>query len=257
MRILVCIRQVPDPQSSFSAGALGISYDEAGLKFVLNDYDRFAMEEAVRLGERFEGTEITVVSVGPERVLASIKKAMELGGQEGLHIDDTDAPANDALSIASLIAAWARDKDFDLILCGFMSEDEQRAQTGPMLAELLGLPCATTVVAEKISEDRAKIVVERELEGGMRERLELPLPALLTVQSGINVPRYGSLSNVLRVKKQEIPSISASELGPVDRCEENVGLYTPERSATCEIISGSSGEIADKLVSIVMKSGVS
>ncbi len=257
MRILVCVKQVPDSQSSFRINDEATGIKENGIVFVLNDYDRYAMEEAIRIREALGDVEITVVSVGPGRVESSIRKALELGGQDGLHIDDSDAPAVDALSVASLIAAWAKDKYFDLVLCGVMSEDFQRGQVGPMLAELLGFSCATTVVSEQISEGRDKVLVERELERGLREQVELALPAVLTIQSGINVPRYGSLSNVLRVKKMEIPSVAALELGPVDSCEELVRVSIPETRATCEFITGSLDEMADRLIyEVLSKAGV-
>jgi electron transfer flavoprotein beta subunit len=158
------------------------------------------------------------------------------------------APALDALSVASLIAAWAKPQQFDLVLAGVMSEDLQRCQVGPMLAQLLNLPCATTVVKIDFSKNRKKIVCERELEAGARERVELPLPALLTIQSGINIPRYASLSNVLRVKKIEIPVMLASELGKSQRCEKIEKAFLQEQSAVCEFLKGDPSQVADDLI---------
>jgi len=248
MRILVCIKSVPDRQSSFRANAAGTGYEGRGLVFGVNEYDLFAMEEAVRIKERFRDAEIAAVTVGPPRAEAALRKAMSLGASDGVLIDDSNSPASSALAVASLIAAWAKGRRFDLVLCGVMSEDLQRGQTGPMLAQLLGRPCATTVVAEKISEDRNSITCERELEGGVRERVELPLPALLTVQSGINLPRYASLTNVLRVKQMVIPSIPASSLGPLQNSETTLRAFLPERSAACEFLKGDLDRIAEQLL---------
>ncbi|OGP55767.1 MAG: hypothetical protein A2V67_13625 [Deltaproteobacteria bacterium RBG_13_61_14] len=248
MKILVCVKSVPDRQSSFRVNAAGTGYEESGLKFGVNEYDLFAMEEAVRIKERFREVEITAVTVGPPRAEAALRKAMSLGAADGVLIDDSNGRATSALAVASLIAAWSRDKKFDLVLCGVLSEDLQRGQTGPMLAQLLGLPCATTVAAEKISEDRKSITCERELEGGMRERVLLPLPALLTVQSGINTPRYASLTNVLRVKQLTIPSIPTASLGEIPNSETTLRACLPERSAICEFLEGDLDRIAEQLL---------
>ena len=246
MKILVCIKAVPNDflHLRLNAGATG--YDEDGIAFRVNEYDLCAMEEAARIKERLGG-EITVVSLGPPRIIEQIKKAMALGADHGLLLDDPVHQDQDALSIASRIAAWAQDKNFDLILCGVMSEDMQRSQTGPMLAQILGLPCATTVIAERISDDCATITCERELEGGQRERAQLPLPALITVQSGINVPRYASLSNVLRVKQYQVPTIASAALAPGARSEIIQRAYFPARATRCEFLTGSAERIAEKL----------
>jgi electron transfer flavoprotein beta subunit len=249
MRILVCIKAVPERDSALGVKASGDFYEEAGLKFRVNDYDLCAMEEAVRVKEKLGEAKITVVSVGPSRVEEQIRKALSLGGAYGVRIDDTAAPARDALSVANLLAAWAGPQKFDLILCGVMSEDLQRGQVGPMLAQLLNYPCATTVISLQLSQDRKKILCERELEQGLREKVELPLPALLTLQTGINIPRWASLSNVLRVKKMEIAAFPAAELGRVQSCEKLVRAYLPERSRKCEFLEGDSASVADRLLS--------
>jgi len=247
MKILVCVKSVPDPQSSFELSEDGRGYWEDGLNFKVNEYDLYAMEEAVRIKERF-GAHVTAVSAGRPRVEEQLRKAMGLGADRGVLIDQGDAPAMDALSVASCIAAWARDEAFDLVLAGVMSEDMARCQTGPMLARLLDMPCATTVIKAELSDDLAEITCERELEGGLREKVLLVLPAVLTVQSGINLPRYPSLSNVLRVKGLEIERLDAKELGPVRACETLVRTYAPERKSSCEFVKGPPREAARELV---------
>jgi electron transfer flavoprotein beta subunit len=251
VKILVCVKAVPDAESNFRINDQGTGYDDEGLVFHVNEYDLYAMEEAVRLRERFDDVEITVASVGPPRVEEQVRKAMGLGADHGVIIDDSFSPVEDALSVASLIAAWAKHKNFDLILCGVMSEDMQRCQTGPMLAQLLDLPCATTVIRQEISADRKTITCERELEGGVRERVLLPLPALLTIQSGINAPRYASLSNVLRVKKLDVPVIPAESLGAAGRCESVVRAYVPDMKSDCVILEGDHDTVALRLIEII------
>jgi len=253
MKILVCVKSVPDPATTFRINAAGDGYVESNVVFGVNEYDLYAMEEAVRIKERFRDIEITAVTVGSARAQAALRKAMTLSADRGLRIDDAEQPASDALTIASLIAAWAREQNFDLILCGVMSQDLQRGQTGPMLAQLLGLPCATTVVAVQIAEDRKSLFCERELEGGLRERVELPLPALLTVQSGLNTPRYASLTNVLRVKQLAIPVIPAASLGPVGNGEILLRAFLPERSAACEFLEGDLDQVAEQLIAKVRR----
>ena len=248
MRILVCVKSVPETESSFRVNREGNAYDDSGLKFKVNEYDLCAVEEAVRIKERLGDARITIVSVGPKRVEEQIKKAMGLGAGYGVRIDESAAPAQDALSIASLIAAWARPQQFDLVLAGVMSEDLQRCQVGPMLAQILDLPCATTVVKMDFSKSRKKIICERELEGGTRERVELSLPALVTIQSGINIPRYGSLSNVLRVKKMEIPVVPASELGKARSSEKILRASISAPASACEFLDGNLNEVADELI---------
>jgi electron transfer flavoprotein beta subunit len=244
MKILVCVKAVPLPESHFRIAPAGDFYGEAGLAFQVNEYDLYALEEAVRIKEKFgggAGVEISAVTVGSARVEAQLKKAMGLGADHGVRIDDPEAARRDALKLASLLAAWAKDKNFDLVLCGVMSQDLQRGQVGK-------IPSATAVVALSFSQDRKKITCERELEAGARERVELPLPALLTIQSGINLPRYASLSNVLRVKGMKIPSVPAASLGPVKTSERMVRAYLPEPARNCEFLEGDPGAIADRLL---------
>ncbi len=245
VRILVCIRAVPQPCAPYYTSEGG--RDQSTLSFRVNEYDLYAMEEAVRVKER-EGAEITAVTVGRPWAEEPLRKAMSVGADQGLVIDDSGAPAEDALSTAGLIAGWARDKGFSLVLCGVMSEDKERCQTGPMLAELLGMRCATTVIEMELDPDKAKIKCKRELEGGVRERVELGLPALLTVQSGINTPRYASLTNVLRVKGLDIPQLPAESLHRPGPCERLVKTCPPEHRGSCRFLEGGTEDKAGRLV---------
>ena len=248
MKILVCVKSVPETESIFRINPAGNSYDQSGLQYKVNDYDLAAVEEAVRIKEKFKDVEVTVLSIGPARVEAEIRKAMGLGCEHGLRIDEPEANTKDALEIASYIAAWAKDKKFDLIFCGVMSEDLQQCSTGPMIAQLLKLPCATTVVSITFSDDRNKIICQRELEAGVRENVELPLPALVTIQTGINIPRYASLSNVLRVRKMQIPAIPANKLAAAKVSDSVVKASLPERSKVCEFLEGDPEKVAEQLI---------
>lgn len=251
MRILVCVKQVPDSQSTFRVDGDGKGFDEAGLLFRMNSYDEYAVEEAVRIKEERSQVEITALTVGPGRAEAVVRRAMELGADHGAHLLTGSGQGMDSLQTASRVASFAKEKGFDLILCGVMSEDEQCCQTGPMVAALLGFPCATTVVSERILEGEQRVRVEREQEGGRRQVVELPLPAVLTVQSGINRPRYPSLSNKLRARKQELQVINPVGMSPHRRCQELVRVCLPPPSKTGVFLEGSLEEKAEALVRII------
>jgi electron transfer flavoprotein beta subunit len=243
MKILVCVRSVPVAGCRLAVNAAGTGFAESGLSFQVNEYDRYAMEEAVRLKEGF-GAEVAAVTVGPERAETQLRQAMGLGADRGARIESGD---DDALTTASLIAAWARDQAFDLILAGVMSEDLQRSQVGPMVAALLRAPCATTVIALTLDPGQGRVRCVRELEGGRREEVELTLPAVVTVQSGINTPRYGALSQVLRVKRLAIPVIPAETLGSAPRGERVRRVELARPAGKCEFLAGTPAEMALEL----------
>ena len=257
MKILVCIKQAPDLESAFRINAGGTGYDENGLVFRLNKYDENALEEAARLKETFGNVEITALTVGPQKAEAAVRRGLEFGADFGVHVIIPDFQSMDALEIASFITAYAEKNRFDLLLFGVMSEDEERYQVGPMTAAILKLPCATTVVKETVSGDLSRVEVERELEGGRREIVVLPLPAVLTVQSSINIPRYPNLTNKLRARKQEIVRIPAPSLATPRKCAELVRAYLPPPSKMGIFIAGTVEEQADTLIRLIHeKTGV-
>lgn len=253
MKILVCVKQVPDRESTFRIDEQGKGFDEAGIVFRMNSYDEYAMEEAVQIKERLPQVEITALTVGPPRTEAVVRRALEFGADQGVHIVTDHGQGMDPLQTASRIASFAKDQDFDLMLFGVMSEDEQCCHTGPMVAALLDLPCATTVIAETISEEGQLVTLERELEGGRRQVVEMPLPSVLTVQSGINRPRYPSLTNKLRARKQELQVIDSSEMPSARQCQELVRATLPLPSKTGVFLEGSLEEQAEALVQIIHK----
>ena len=251
MRILVCVKQVPDMGSTFRIDEHGKGFDETRTVFRMNSYDDYAVEESVQIKERFLDVHVTALTVGPKRAEAVVRRALEFGADHGVHVLTDRGQGMDALETSSRIAAFAKDPSFELLLFGVMSEDEQFSQTGPMVAALLDLPYATTVVSEMISEDRRNVTVARELEGGRRQVLEMPLPAVLTVQSGINRPRYPSLSNKLRARKQKLQVIDGTRLSPVVRCQELIRVSLPPPSETGTFLEGTLEEKAEALVQII------
>jgi electron transfer flavoprotein beta subunit len=251
VKILVCVKQVPDTESDFRIAEGGKGFDEGDIVFRMNAYDEYALEEAVRLKERFPDVHITALSVGPRRAEAVVRRGLEFGADHGVHLLSDRGQGTDPRETASWIATFAQNQGLDLLLFGVMSEDEQFCQTGPTVAALLDLPYATTVIAAAISEDRGRVRVERELEGGRRQVVELPLPSILTVQSGINRPRYPSLSNKLRARKQELQVIDTKEVPAVQTCQETLRVYLPPPPETGTFLEGSLEEKAEALVQIL------
>jgi electron transfer flavoprotein beta subunit len=222
----------------------------------MNRFDEFAVEESVLIREIIPGTRIDAVSVGPESEVTSVKRAIGMGADRGVHIlTQADGYLNPR-TIAALIADYARDRHYDLILTGVMSEDGMHGMVGPMLAEMLSMPCATSVVVEKILHDRRIIYVEREIEGGYRDAIELKFPALLTIQGGINKPRYPSLSNMLRAKSLELETIVAGLENQTRPCEEIKRVSFPKKSRSGIFLEGNQQEKAFRLLNILREKGL-
>lgn len=252
MKILICVKQVPDTESplSIDGDALWIQEDDR-IAFRMNRYDEYALEEAVLIREALGDVIIDAISVGPARAASVLKKSLEKGAARGIHcMRETPGYCPPPVT-ATLIADYARNKSYDLIFTGVMAEDDMQCQVGPLIAARLGLPCAASVVKESISLPDRTVTVDCEIEGGAAETVTLPMPCLLTIQSGINRPRYPSLSNVLRAKEQELVRIlPAGEPGPL-AAERVLALSYPVRSAHGTIIEGSTGEKAEKLLALL------
>ena len=211
MKLLVCVKQVPDMESRFKVNDSGDWFSEADLAFRMNEYDEYAVEQAVQLREQLgEGTELTVLSIGPDRVQETMKKALAMGCDRGAHIKDPEVHKKDPWQVASIIAAYAKDKNYDVIFTGLQSQDRGSAQVGVTVAEILGSACATTLVDFKFAD--GVITGKRELEGGVKAGVRIPLPALVTCQLGLNVPRYPTLPNIMKAKKKEIESVSVADV---------------------------------------------
>jgi electron transfer flavoprotein beta subunit len=252
MKILVCIKQVPEPENAIliEAGSVRIQSEEI-CEFKMNRLDEFAVEEAVLIKEAHGDTKIDALSAGPERATEVIRRSIGMGADAGVHIDTGAGGYHSSFEIATWIAGYARGEKYDLILTGAMSEDNMQGQVGPMIAKQLGLPWATAVIFEKIAPDKATIYVEREIEGGQRDTLALPLPAVLTVQSGINTPRYPSLSNLLRANKQGVKRIEcANRVQPAAR-ESLVELVYPHKTRSGTVLKGTEKEKATQLIRIL------
>ena len=246
MKIGVCVKQVPSKDAPLTIADGGTWIRESDIGFETNEPDGFALEEALRLKEK-HGGEVVAISMGPERVKQSIKEALAKGADRGIHIVDNEFFRLDPLASARSIAAAIQNENFDLVLTGLQSDDQGFGQTGVLLAELLGRPHATIIMQIDMSEGRLKL--KRELEAGWFQWVELPLPAVITIQSGINKPRYATLKGIMAAKKKEIASIERASLGVPDSHTEKVErIYVPQKTKKTEFITGSPKEAAVKLL---------
>jgi len=249
MRIVVCVKQVPKRDLALRLNEAGTWIKETDLSWEINEPDVYALEEALRLKERLGG-EVIVCSLGPARVEQAIREALAKGADRALHLADPVFEGLDAFNTARVLAEALRRESFDLILTGLQSDDHGYAQTGVILAELLGLPHATIVMQIEVLDGRVK--VKRELEAGWFQWIELPLPALLTIQSGINQPRYATLKGIMGAKKKEIRRWGLADLGlsadVLRNKQELVRVFFPTKAKRTEFLEGSPEEVAAKLV---------
>jgi electron transfer flavoprotein beta subunit len=232
MRIAVCIKRVPDSETRVKIASNGKSLDEAGVKFVLNPYDEFAVEEGLRRGE------VTVVCLGPAAAQETIRTALAMGADRGVLLQ-TDAVPADGFVTAQALAAELQPGGWDLILFGKMAIDDYNQQVGPMVAELLGLPCVTAVAHLEI--DGQKGVAEREIEGGI-EVVEFPLPAVLTADKGLNEPRYPALKGIMAAKKKPL-EVKPVQLGA--GAIEVVALTPPPERKEGKIVGEGPGAVPE------------
>ena len=249
MKILVCIKQVPDMESKFKVADSGIWYNTADLAWRMNEYDEYAVEQAVRVKEQVKDADITVLSIGSGQVKETMKKALAMGCDRGIHIQDESAFDKEPFQIAGLIAEYAKDKSFDLIFAGMQSQDRGSAQVGILVAEMLNMPSVSTIVAFKYKEGEA--AVSRELEGGIKAKLTVKVPAVFTCQLGLNTPRYPTLPNIMKAKKKELLTVSVEKLLHLDARQVTEKMYYPEKKSGGLILEGEISELADKLIAIL------
>lgn len=244
MKIAVCVKQVPtrDWQPQLNDAKTWIR--EQNATFEMNEPDAYALEESLRLKEKLGG-EVVVCSAGPARVAQVLREALARGADRALHVEDDGLATADAFVVADALAAAMKDEQFDFVLTGLQSDDQGFAQTGVILAERLGFAHAT-IVMEVDASTGAAVRVKRELEGGWFQWVTMPLPVVLTIQSGINQLRYATLKGIMAAKKKEVRKVAASARS--EARQTIVSLYPPEKSKKTQIIEGSPSEAAKELV---------
>ena len=246
MNIIVLAKHAPDPESEINVASDGKSVDTRGLVYDINDWDRYAVEEAIRIKEA-QGGEVVVVGVG-SNCDDTLRKCLAMGADRAIKIPvDTGL---DAYQTAEVIKEAIKDEKFDLILAGLMSQDLNNAQVGVLLAAILDLPFATAVTSLKFED--GKVRVTRELEGGYQEEAVLPIPCLLTIQSGINEPRYVSIMGIKRAKTKEMKEVSVS---PTVSTVEIEKMYLPPVKKA-EMITGDPSQVAEKIIEILKDRGL-
>jgi electron transfer flavoprotein beta subunit len=246
VKILVAIKQVPVRDSALRIGAAGRWIDEADLNFEINEPDAYALEEALQLKEK-HGGEVVALCAGPARAQTTIREALAKGADRAVHVEEENLGAFDSLGVARLLAAAARAENPDLILTGLQSDDLGYGQTGVIVAELLGLPHSTIIMQAEVNGSVVR--VKRELEDGWFQHIAMPLPAVLTIQSGINKLRYATLMGIKKSKTKEIKRVTAAELGVTPAASARIEkLYAPHKAKQAQIFEGDAKTAAAALV---------
>ena len=253
LKIAVCIKHVPARDSRLRIASDGSWIEERELSWEINEPDTYALEEGLRLKEK-HGGEVVVVTAGPERAAEALKRGLAMGADRAIHLVG-DFTAVDAHGTARALAEALRAEAPDLVLAGVQSDDKGYAATGVMLAELLGLPHSTLIMEVQVQDGRVR--VKREMESGWFEWLELPLPAVLTIQSGINQVRYSTLKGIMAAKKKEIRRIAADggEAAPAAPKTRLQALGFPSKESNAEIFEGAAKEVARQLWERLKKEG--
>ena len=244
MNSIVCMKQVPDTESIIRIDGEGTGIVEEGLKYVANPYDEYAVEEALRLREKFGEGKVTVVSVGPQRVEETIRYVFAMGADEGILIRDDEPQKSDSFSVAQCLAEVIKDMDYDVIFCGKQAVDDDSGQVGAMLAELLDIPQATVVSKLEVADDKKAAVAHREIEGG-EEIIEIQLPAVITAQKGLNEPRFTSLRGIKRAMSKPI---EIREMKVPEAKMKVISLERPPERPPGRILEGEDADVVGELV---------
>lgn len=246
MKILVCMKQVPQKDAPLKLNEAG-TWIREDVSYEVNEPDAYALEEALRQKEK-HGGEVVVITAGPARAQQVLREALAKGADRAIHLEDNAFVGLDAISTARAFAAAIKDEQFDLIFTGLQSDDYGFAQTGVVLAELLGWPHATIIM--QIEKIEAGIKVKRELEAGFFQFVEMPLPAVLTIQSGINKLRYATLIGIKQAKNKPLKKVTLAEVKDAvgSNLQKIERMYVPQKTKKTEYLEGPPAEIAKKLV---------
>lgn len=254
MNILVCIKQVPQSET-----ATIIDSDKSWIMrsdhtpYKMNRFDEYALEEALLIKERLPGSRVDVLTLGPERSRDVVKRAFGMGADEGTHILSHDKTYKDPGTVAAQLSREAAKGNYDLIICGIMSEDMMQAQTGQMLAENLGLPCVSSVVGLAVDPDDNHAHVKREVEGGIRSLVRVSLPCVITIQAGINTPRYPTVSKILKANNKAINTVEETRVNPGQTCQI---IRYPKKQRAGRVLEGNREDKARQLARILKQKSI-
>lgn len=256
MDIIVCLKRVPETaEAEIKVDASGKDIVKERLTFDLNESDNYALEEAILLKEKFGGA-VTLLSVGSPETEEILRMGLAKGADTAIRVKSEDFETLDSFAIAQILKTAIRKINYDVIFTGCMATDDWNASVGVTLAELLGVPHATLVTNIEVTEGRAK--VQRELEGGLLEVLDMKLPALFTIQTGINEPRYASLIAIRKAAAKEIRALGTQDLGITEASLKTTleELFTPPVGKRAEILEGAPDEVSAKLAGIFKEKGL-
>jgi electron transfer flavoprotein beta subunit len=212
MKIVVCIKQVPDTATQVKIAGGGKAIETAGITWIVSPYDEFAVEEALRIKEKRGQGEVVAVSLGPDRVKEALRSALAMGADRAIHLNDPAWAEADTLTTARALAGAIKQEAPALVLCGRQAIDDDMGAVGAQLAEVLGWPCASWIMEEAVDADAKTIRVGRQVEGGL-EVFDLPLPAVVSAQKGLNEPRYPTLKGIMGAKRKEVKDLKAGDVG--------------------------------------------
>jgi len=248
MKILVCLKQVPEKDSRFQINPEGTWIKEQDLGYEINECDEYGLEEALRLREK-HGGEVVLLSLGEESVEKSMRRGLALGADRGILILASRNDTTDPMSVARALKTQVEAEKPDLVLAGVRSDDHAFSQTGTIIAALMGWPHATIVMKIETEAEAKNVKIQRELEAGLLEEVLLPLPAVLTIQQGINQIRYASLKGIMAAKKKELKRVESSSLNlPKDRRILIEKIMVPQSEKKSEMLAGTPKEAAALLV---------
>ena len=250
MNIYVCIKQVPDTETKIKLNADSSGIDTTGIKWIMSPYDEFAVEEALRLKEKNAGSTVTVISAGPARVVETIRTALAMGADNGIHIEIAENADNN-MAAKALAGALKKEAKVDIVFSGKEAIDDGSAQVSQLTAEYFGMPYVTVVLG--IEYGATSVKCKREIEGGAFEMVEATLPALIAAQKGLNEPRYASLPNIMKAKKKEVKSLKSGDVDVSDADQKirykNLQLPPPKQAG--KKIAGDPAAQAKELVRLL------
>jgi electron transfer flavoprotein beta subunit len=259
--VIVCVKHVPETaEAELKIDASGKAVEKTGLVYDINEWDDYALEEAVRIREK-QGGSVTAITVGPDDSDSTLRKCLARGADKAIRLADPKFEGSDGYAIAKILHSVIKTMQYDLVLTGMQAGDDGSAMVGPILAQLLGIPHATMVKKLELGTGTAK--ANRELEGGLEEQVEVKLPALFSVQTGINEPRYVSIMGIRKAMQKEIKIMSLADTG---LSKNDVGLagswlkieklYVPPVEKQAEFLKGTPDEMAAKIAEILKAKGL-
>ena len=249
MKIAVLVKQVPGSESVLPISSEQTWIDEDMVSFVMNPPDNFALEEALLIRERKGDGEVVIVSMGPARVQKVIREGLAKGADRGIYLEEDGQIETDPLSIAKRFSSVLKEENFDLILTGLQSDDMGMGQTGVIIGELLGMSTVTLAMETDVQD--GSIRVKRELESGWFQWVKMPLPASISIQSGLNTPRYPSLKGIMGAKKKEVKVVSSGEHQTASKSQSIDKVFVPQTTKQTEVIEGDTDAAVTRIVEIL------